>query len=235
MTQRIIAQRRVTPVTMECSRRSSRTFDQTKRYLCLRRHGTFLIRHALRGYEPGKKSRLRQGGRLHSFSQNICTTCKCFVKKKKQVPCCRRRSRPLGKYVSYLNAHRVSRVIRHALRGAGLDHERREMNEQRETTSAAMRYVILCLTMDSASGRVKDSLLFHKKSRCECFVKKIKSVPCCRRRIGLPSGETSDLNAHRVSSIRLASPRRLCYTPWRCVPDFTVETQARMRKGSLCV
>jgi len=35
--------------------------------------------------------RLRQGGRFLSFSQNICTRCKCFVKKIKTGPCCRRR------------------------------------------------------------------------------------------------------------------------------------------------
>ena len=32
------------------------------------------------------------------------------------------------------------------------------------------------------------------------FVKK-KKVPCCRRRIGLPSGETSGLHVNRVTCI----------------------------------
>jgi len=45
-----------------------------------------------------------------------------------------------------------------------------------------------------------------------------RKILCCRRRSGLSSGETSGLHTHRVSAIRLASPRRLCYTPWRCVP-----------------
>jgi len=34
------------------------------------------------------------------------------------------------------------------------------------------------------------------------FSKKIEQVPCCRRRNWLPSGQTSGLNAHRVSSVR---------------------------------
>jgi len=39
----------------------------------------------------------------------------------------------------------------------------REMSEQRETTSAPMRYAILGLTVDSVSGRGEDSMLLDKK------------------------------------------------------------------------
>jgi len=53
--------------------------------------------------------RLRQGGRNHLFSQNICTLCKCFVKKDQNVPCCRRRiGLPPGQ-MSSLSTPRVSR------------------------------------------------------------------------------------------------------------------------------
>jgi len=36
------------------------------------------------------------------------------------------------------------------------------------------------------------------QNMCICFVEKNKYVPCCRRRIRLPSGETSGLDLHRV-------------------------------------
>ena len=48
------------------------------------------------------------------------------------------------------------------VRGESLDHERREMSEKRETTRADVRYAILCLPGDSASGRVKEDRLSHK-------------------------------------------------------------------------
>jgi hypothetical protein len=36
------------------------------------------------------------------------------------------------------------------------------MSEKRETTSADMRYVILCLTVDIASGGAEELILFHE-------------------------------------------------------------------------
>jgi len=35
--------------------------------------------------------RLRQGGRFHAFSKKCFTRCNIFLKKRKRVPCCRRR------------------------------------------------------------------------------------------------------------------------------------------------
>ena len=47
------------------------------------------------------------------------------------------------------------------------------------------------------------------------FGAKDQKVPCCRRRIGLPSGETPGLNTHRVTRVSLTArfeyaPRNFC-------------------------
>jgi hypothetical protein len=66
--------------------------------------------------------------------------------------------------------------------------------------------VVTDLAEHFASGRVEDSMLFHKKiPNVNFFVKKIKKVPCCRRRIGLPSHETSGLHVNRVSRVNNTS------------------------------
>jgi len=52
-----------------------------------------------------------------------------------------------------------------------LDHERREMSEKRETTSADMGYAILCLTVDIASSGVEEDILSHKNvALCATFL-----------------------------------------------------------------
>jgi hypothetical protein len=63
------------------------------------------------------------------------------------------------------------------------------MNEARKTANADMQQTIPGLTGNIASGRAEDPMLLHKKnSQREFFCAKEKEVPCCRRRIGLPSG-----------------------------------------------
>jgi hypothetical protein len=54
-------------------------------------------------------------------------------------------------------------------------------------TEIIRTYVVPPPEVDIASGRVEDSRSFSQKihTLCKFFVKKIKSVPCCRRRIGL--------------------------------------------------
>ncbi len=54
-------------------------------------------------------------------------------------------------------AHFACLLISQELRGGRLDHERREMNEHRETATAAMDQAIPCLAGDSASGRVEEA------------------------------------------------------------------------------
>jgi hypothetical protein len=44
-----------------------------------------------------------------------------------------------------------------------LDHERREMSEKHETTSATMRSTILSSTADIAPGRAEEPISFPKK------------------------------------------------------------------------
>jgi len=47
------------------------------------------------------------------------------------------------------------------------------MSEKRETTSAEMRYAILCLTVDSASGRAEETIIFPKNvALCATFLGK---------------------------------------------------------------
>jgi len=60
------------------------------------------------------------------------------------------------------------------------------MNEKRETTSAPMRYVILALTMDSASGRAEDSRSVSRKfgTLCQIFVKQIKQYQAAAGKSG---------------------------------------------------
>jgi len=63
-------------------------------------------------------------------------------------------------------------------------------------------YVVTELKENCVSGRAEDSMLFHKKlHKVQLFVKKIEKVPRCRRRVGFSSGETFDLNTHRVSRV----------------------------------
>jgi len=46
------------------------------------------------------------------------------------------------------------------------------MSESRETTSADMRYAILSLTVDSASGRTEETYLFPDIcTKCKCLGK----------------------------------------------------------------
>jgi hypothetical protein len=52
----------------------------------------------------------------------------------------------------------------HALRGGRLDHKRRDMSEQRETTSADMQQAIPGLMGNIASGRAEQDISFWKKS-----------------------------------------------------------------------
>ncbi|MFP4437517.1 MAG: hypothetical protein ACLFVO_09740 [Chloroflexaceae bacterium] len=70
-----------------------------------------------------------------------------------------------------------------------MDHEHHDMSEHRETANAAMYLVIPRLARDIAVGRTEDSRLFQKKIHVvNLFVKKIKQVPCCRRRVCRSSG-----------------------------------------------
>ncbi len=60
----------------------------------------------------------------------------------------------------------------------------------------------MCLNKrpDSPPAGRKTPCFFTKMLHCvQHFCEKDKNVPCCRRRIGLPSGEMSRLHAHRVT------------------------------------
>jgi len=64
------------------------------------------------------QNRLRQGGRNRIFSQTICTKCKWFAKKKKNVSSCRRRVGPeqaiprtFCEYVLFSNPHLPDRTM----------------------------------------------------------------------------------------------------------------------------
>ncbi len=63
----------------------------------------------------------------------------------------------------------------------------------------ARTYAVLHLAMYFASGRAEQTTVFPKfLHNMQKFREKDTSVPCCRRRIGLPSGETPGLHVHRV-------------------------------------
>ncbi len=51
----------------------------------------------------------------------------------------------------------------HELRGGSLDHERRDMNEHRETIRADVDQVIPHVAEDSAAGRVEKTRSFSQK------------------------------------------------------------------------
>jgi len=58
-----------------------------------------------------------------------------------------------------------------------VDHERRDMNEHRETTSADVDQVIPHVAEDSAAGRVEEPRSWsHKHSRCECLCDQEKRI-----------------------------------------------------------
>jgi hypothetical protein len=64
------------------------------------------------------------------------------------------------------------------------------------------RYAVAHPKGNVASGRAEEIRSFaQKNSQREFFCAKEKSVLCCRRRIWLPSGEMSRLNAHRVTPV----------------------------------
>jgi hypothetical protein len=84
------------------------------------------------------------------------------------------------------------------------------MNEKRETANTGMQQAIPgfdgdIAPFDDAQGRLRQGGRFQsfsqKNSLSDFFVKKEKQVPCCRRRIGLPPGQTSGLHAHRVNPV----------------------------------
>ncbi|MFP4439394.1 MAG: hypothetical protein ACLFVO_19300 [Chloroflexaceae bacterium] len=118
------------------------------------------MQQAIPGFDGGY--RLRQGGRFHAFSQKFCIKCKIFVKKKKKstmLPQAKRAVHP--KQTPSLITDRVTPV---------------------NDTS----YAVPPPEVDIASGRVEDSRSFSQKIHAVNFsVKKIKRVPCCRRRSGL--------------------------------------------------
>jgi hypothetical protein len=64
-------------------------------------------------------------------------------------------------------------------------------------------YTVTPLEGAIASGRVEETFLFSQKicTMCKFFVKKDKNVPCCRRRVGRASGQTSGLIAYHVSPV----------------------------------
>jgi len=81
--------------------------------------------------------RLRQGGTDHSFSRTCGSPSHMFVKKIKELPCCRRR-RPLSScQMCSLNTHRVTPV-----------------NDT--------RYAVTDLAAHFASGRADQDILLHK-------------------------------------------------------------------------
>ncbi len=81
--------------------------------------------------------------------------------------------------------------------------EQHDMSENRETTNADMYQALPRLAGYIASGRAEETSSFSQTccTLCNMFVKKKKKVPCCRRRIRLPSGETSGLDLNHVSSV----------------------------------
>jgi hypothetical protein len=76
------------------------------------------------------------------------------------------------------------------------------MSATRETANADMDQVIPRLVGDIASGRAEEVIFFTKMlHRVQHFCEKREKVPCCRRRIRIPSGETSSLLTHRVNPV----------------------------------
>jgi len=91
------------------------------------------------------------------------------------------------------------------------------------------RYAVPDVAAHIASGRVENNILFgkHAALRVTCFPKrmerghlfpknllpeqifweKTEQGPCCRRRIGLPSGETSGLNTPTAYVVSLTARR----------------------------
>ena len=104
----------------------------------------------------------------------------------KNVPCCRRRNTPLSRANGPFESTPDNSCHLHALSGGILDHE---MSETRETANADMDQVIPRLMGDIASGRAEQD----------------KNVPCCRRRIGFSSGETSGLHGNRGTHVSYRS------------------------------
>jgi hypothetical protein len=80
------------------------------------------------------------------------------------------------------------------------------MSEPRETANADVDQAIPCFAGDIAAGRGQETRSFSQKnSRCEFFCEKEKSVPCCRRRVGLATGQTPGLHIHRVTAVNYMS------------------------------
>jgi hypothetical protein len=74
------------------------------------------------------------------------------------------------------------------------------MNETRETANADRYQAIPRLAGISPPAGRKMPFFFIKNSHLvRIFYEKEKNVPCCRRRIGLPPGQTPGLHAHRVT------------------------------------
>ncbi len=115
--------------------------------------------------------------RCISFSGTCCTTCNMFLKKKKIFRPAGGESDRSSRQSPGLDTHRVTRVIHRS-------------------------YVVSNLEGHFASGRAEEPRSFsQKKSLCEFFCEKVTKVPCCRRRIGLSSSETSSLNTHRLTPV----------------------------------
>jgi hypothetical protein len=109
-----------------------------------------------------------------------------FFQKGCPVPPCRRRIGPVVQADAWFGSNRVTPVI--------------------YTTYAIPPPEVDIAPFDDAQGRLRQGGRFYSFSQkccteCNIFVKKIKSVPCCRRRCCRSPGETPSLMNHRVTPV----------------------------------
>jgi hypothetical protein len=93
-----------------------------------------------------------------------------------------------------------------------LDHEQLDMSETREPANADRYPAIPRLAgdiapFDYAQGRLWQGGRFHffftkMLHFVQHFCEKETKVPCCRRRIEIPRGQTSGLHVHRVRPVK---------------------------------
>ncbi len=125
--------------------------------------------------------RLRQHG--YACSQNICTVCNIFANKPGFF-------RPAGG-----ESGRLSRQM------PGWEPTAYVLLLTGVTRLTCKSDVITPWKPDAPPAEWKRSDLVRKKIHNVNFFANKKKVPCCRRRIGLPSGHMSSLCTHRVTPV----------------------------------
>ncbi len=116
----------------------------------------------LRGHEPERKFRLRQGGTDHPFWKKSGSERHFFSKKIENVPCCRRRGRLPSGQTSGLNVHRVS-PVNHGITRWGFGPRTIRNKRKTRNADAAIRCLFPRLVRSFAFGRVDQGIKFVRQ------------------------------------------------------------------------